>query len=236
MSAPPTPWARFSGWVGRSVFSWATLRELGHNSVVKTAPLWAAGVPFLMRVVEWLSHVLQLNHPLNLPFNFLMFYLAAVCFSLGMGVFIARCPKLIKNAQNHGEFITRNHSEVELREWTSEFFPRSKVDRHERDPDLVLQYLSLARGFDNLTQAEMAAKLSGKAGPTIMDRFWDTPAGARLPSVFNFALGLANAFRPLSRAAVTLAFVIGFVFVGATVLYNFSSAYHYFHDQVSFGR
>jgi hypothetical protein len=210
-----TPLARWN----HKIPGWTALAALNHNSVVKTAPIWLSLVPFLMR---------ELGAHFSIPFNFLAYYFGAIFFGLAYVVFVARCPPLAKLARSHGEFVKGSHSEVDLRNWFRAVVPAPRFSA-EADPVLVLQYLSIIRGNQNLTAQETAERLSGKAGHAIMNPFWATSAGSKLADVYDFAKSTTDAFRPGWRLVMTGLYTVGFVFVAMTFVYNAYSAWVYLH-------
>jgi hypothetical protein len=215
----------FSAWLGRVAWDWVKLHQLRENPAIKYSWVWLALVPFLMRlIIAWQPRV---AYALDVPINFIFCYAAGLCFLAAAWPYGKYCPTLVKEAPSYGAFQKHQHSEVELRNWFREVVPADGAPA-EADPQLVLQYRSIIRGNTNLTAAEAAESLTGRAGHAIMDPFWATPAGTKLPDVHDFALGVAKRRRPVARAVATVAYAFGFLFLACVFAYNSYSAYQYF--------
>jgi hypothetical protein len=210
--------------VERLTFSWSDLHGVGTSKAVNSALIWVIVIPFLARVVNEVE--VRTGSRLSLPFNFLMLYFAAFCFTVASALFAFFCPKLAKLAPNYGAFVIGNHSELELKNWFREI-AGSKQSKGEADPGLIRQFLSELGRASNARAAEVVEIFSGKAGHAIMDPFWATPAGDRLPNAFDFALKTANQRQPVVRFVASLFYGLGFLCLAAIIIYNFRSIYEY---------
>lgn len=185
-------------------FAWSTLREFSHNKAVMVSGIALVLVPSLARLSVALHCHLQLA--IDIPINLTLLFIAGICFFPATVILAVFCPKLTQELPNYGALATGKHSEVDLRNWFHDVI----LDKAKNpDPKKVLHYLSIIRGADNVTTAQAAELLEGKAGHAIMDPFWITPAGDRLPLVYDFASKTADQIRSGWRWTASFLFAAG---------------------------
>lgn len=89
---------------------WSELAKLGTNKLVQRMYLWLFITPTAVKILdsleEWSKYISLKNIAvdLDLPFSWLLFFLASLLFTLGTIIFNSYCPKIIKSHSNYASF------------------------------------------------------------------------------------------------------------------------------------
>ena len=101
---------------------WTMLRDVGNSRVLRTSYFWLLFVPFAARalggvkenlVLRMFSEVFHVTF--DLPFNWGVFYFAAVCFSIGGIIYSLRCPEIVKRYSAFPGFVAEGRGVRYLR-------------------------------------------------------------------------------------------------------------------------
>ncbi len=84
------------------IIQWSTLNALGKSKIVKSNYVWIFIIPLVAKNIDVIST--QLDFDITLTFSITKLFYASIFFCLGTLVYQLRCPKLIKDYTNYGEF------------------------------------------------------------------------------------------------------------------------------------
>lgn len=94
---------------------WILLSKLGHSKFIKSFNIWIVLVPFFAKLFERLPDHMDIilfktKIPLTfqLPFNLTIFYCCSVFFGIASVIYSLRCPAVIKDYQDAGDFLAKN--------------------------------------------------------------------------------------------------------------------------------
>ncbi len=187
---------------------WADLARMGKSRLVQTFSIWFILIPILAKFLgnvddTVLVTVLGSQWKLNfgLPFNWYLFFLASVFFSIANVAFVAYCPSIIRNYDNFAAFVRLDGSFEKLKTSFREF---ARIDRLERNEP----FERLDAFIERFADRKIANDL------TIINE-WDRkleslePRENILPDAFVFVADLADTLRPTARKACMIFYVIG---------------------------
>jgi len=90
---------------------WEFISKYGRNKFVKTSYIYLVIVPLLAKLLSKLENPLKIilsgieyKFDLSLPFNWILFYFAALAFTIGYIIFFVRAPNIIKENINFSDF------------------------------------------------------------------------------------------------------------------------------------
>jgi hypothetical protein len=91
--------------------TWRSLRTWGNSKIVNSSFVWLAIVPVFAKFTSDLDNQIAIQaygqalvFNLKLPFSWLCFYYGALLFGFAQVVFLLRCPPLIRQFEDFGEF------------------------------------------------------------------------------------------------------------------------------------
>lgn len=99
--------SKFTGWT-----NWQSLAKWGNQKLVQRMYIWLfitpAAAKILVESEEWLKKFSQNNFSvdLELPFSWILFFFASLSFTIGIILFKAFCPSIVRNYNNFGHFET----------------------------------------------------------------------------------------------------------------------------------
>lgn len=165
----------------RIALPWSRLRWFGSSRVIQTSYLWLFAVPALAKLLEALESpvVMEALGPgwvltLELPFSWKVFYFSALAFAVGTITYHLRCPRLIRDHSDLGDFGRQGKSLAELWHYAAEVgveadrdprvYPNAPKERWEIDQDRLRERFwkiwnisddsrPLARGVANVCYA-----------------------------------------------------------------------------------
>ena len=124
-----------------SKLTWSDLSGLAKNKIVNRTYIYLIIVPIIAKlfsqvkspvIIEYGKTYIVLN--LELPFNWVLFYLSALCFSLGTVIYYWKAPSIVKENNSYGEFennrktfahIFNYYSQLGIRNTKQEELPES---------------------------------------------------------------------------------------------------------------
>ena len=90
---------------------WEFISKYGKNTFVKNSYIYLIIVPFLAKLLSKLENPLKIilsgieyKFDLSLPFSWILFYFAALAFTIGYIIFFIRAPNIIKENVNFSDF------------------------------------------------------------------------------------------------------------------------------------
>lgn len=102
---------------------WSNVAILGNNKVVVKSYIYLIIVPILARMLNKLESPFQANLTsdyiliidLKLPFNWVLFYFAALCFTFGTIIYSLFAPTIFKEEQSFGDFEFKKKTSLHLK-------------------------------------------------------------------------------------------------------------------------
>ena len=106
-----------------TIINWSTISILGKNKIVNRSYIYLIIVPILARLLSDLkspflykfTNGYELEIPLELPFNWVLFFFAALCFTIGTIMYVMFAPQIIKEDESFGDFDTKRKTSVHLK-------------------------------------------------------------------------------------------------------------------------
>jgi hypothetical protein len=100
--------------------TWAELRRLGENRVLRSAPVWFVFVPIAANILEslaassvpWVSATGLTN--LRLPFSWQVFFFASLFVAAANAVFEVFCPRVIRDHRSWRHFLEERNTERDI--------------------------------------------------------------------------------------------------------------------------
>jgi hypothetical protein len=90
----------------RTPLSWPTIKSILQNKVSASSYFWLAFTPTAATLLRHSNETVSiggLTLSLSLPFSWVIFFFAALCFSLATTIYRLKCPELIKGFSNFSE-------------------------------------------------------------------------------------------------------------------------------------
>lgn len=109
------------------MLDWKTLKKISDARLIKTMYLWAVVVPVVAKVfalvesplaISMFGATLQVNF--SLPFSWVAFYAASVCFTIAWCVFLGRSPAIIRDHPDFNHFLDAGKSRYQLKLYGNE--------------------------------------------------------------------------------------------------------------------
>ncbi len=86
---------------------WSFLRYFGNSSIVKGNYIWVLIVPVLAKFLLSANDKIEVfgsEFELFLPFNWVVLYFSSIFFAIGFSLYVARCPKIIKDNESYNDY------------------------------------------------------------------------------------------------------------------------------------
>ncbi len=100
---------------------WSLIRGLGKNRIVRSSYVWMVGVPIAARLVHALKERVveggwarQVVESLHLPFAWQLLFWASVLWAVATVLFDLRCPGIIRDYADWGEFEAAGRDDKHL--------------------------------------------------------------------------------------------------------------------------
>ncbi len=155
-------------------YNWSTLKAIQNNKIVKSTYIWLFIVPLLAKILSKIDANLYLDIAgkvyeidLVLPFSWKLFFLSALCFVAGNILFVAFCPKLIKDYNHLGEFLATGKTEGNLFYYMDEELKRKQHNHNEN----LVKHIKMKREY-RIEGPEMDVRLLREDAASQM--FWMT--------------------------------------------------------------
>ena len=209
---------------------WRMLRRLGNSRLLATSYIWLLIVPVAAKLLHPIAgqHVLParwLGHPVSitiaLPFNWYVFYAAAIAFAGAQAIYARACPFIVRRFADYGEYRTARVGAHLLRDYVEHLAPKlgNEVMTSIRDsvqaevPDRLRD--QLFKGFMDRTgkvHEQMAAEINYAV------RESDDESISSL--VFALCRHKASVLKPFWRATCAVLFGIGLALIGIVMVQN----------------
>jgi hypothetical protein len=106
-----------------TTINWATISILGKNKIVNRSYIYLIIVPILARLLSDLkspfsyqfTNGYELEIPLELPFNWVLFFFAALCFTIGTIMYTMFAPQIIREDESYGDFDAKIKTSVHIK-------------------------------------------------------------------------------------------------------------------------
>jgi hypothetical protein len=108
--------------------NWSNISVLGNNKIVIKSYIYLIIVPVLAKLLSRLKNPFvaqitggyNLTIPLELPFNWVLFYFAAIFFTIGTVVYALFGPQIFKENKSFGEFEIKRKTVFHLKSYLNE--------------------------------------------------------------------------------------------------------------------
>lgn len=148
-------------WVGIDWLPWVALRAVLETKAVKTASVWLVLVPVLLTFTSefperYSAAPLGGNEPisfvLKFPFNWYLFYFAAVCFFLARLVYVVFCPEFIKKYSSAADATSAGITASSVRDYASDYLAEITSKKNPLSPEglRLNSFLSEITGSSNI--------------------------------------------------------------------------------------
>jgi hypothetical protein len=181
--------------------TWRTLRQLGANSAIRSASIWALVVPITARLLGEVEDVVSLQlmgHEflvrLSLPFSWKVLFIAAISFFFANITYALFCPGLIKETAAYRDFAEQQRSATELKE-----ILESLREKRQVEADIANQWINWTNqrqvhavnaNHNLLLETETRSFIEFYA--VVVDALGKTNRGARFIATSFYAAGLAS--------------------------------------------
>jgi hypothetical protein len=98
--------------------NWQALTVVGSNRYVRSLSIWFIIIPLIARIHLWLQDrgiFVQVAANLELPFTWYLVYAASTVAFVANMIYALRCPSLISNYANPGDFSRKSGSILEIK-------------------------------------------------------------------------------------------------------------------------
>lgn len=108
--------------------NWSNISVLGNNKIVIKSYIYLIIVPVLAKLLSKLKNPFvaqitggyNLTIPLDLPFNWILFYFAAIFFTIGTVVYALFGPQIFKEDKSYGDFEIKRKTVFHLKSYLNE--------------------------------------------------------------------------------------------------------------------
>jgi hypothetical protein len=221
----PTRWMRLRDAIQRTILfpDWGGLRSMGNSKVVRSNLYWMFLIPIVAKTVL----VIQNNHhlmgplgvlakDLQLPFSWIALFLSSLAFSVGALVFIVRCPSLVKDVANFGEFEAQGRSDMEIKELYVKFAGRRQDQRDFAGRLFGLQeFLEYIEGTKE--NRPVVAQMDEN---DIQNRIYKHVTIAKRPDAFAMLWKELVLLYPYSRMVCSISYSLGLFVLGIVFVQN----------------
>lgn len=85
---------------------WSSIRDLGNSKIVKQSYIWIFVVPFLAKCVLYVEEAYPGSESVSGFFteSWFVLYFSAVCFAVGVTIYLVFCPGIIRNYKDYSDF------------------------------------------------------------------------------------------------------------------------------------
>ena len=229
---------RFVGGLLRAK-TWHDLRERGNSRLIRTSFIWLILVPAAAKMLEPFVGEYTLKIPplglddgkrvgIALPPGWVEFYFMSLCFALGQVIYHFRCPELVRQFANWGEYREAHKGNRPLIDMLAAQLEEYGQADDERLYRQIIGRLGKQPGLEQLFKDIQDPKPLPRH-PTIRDLAREYIAVARmvgrgdegaLSDVFGIVLEDVNCFRRRSLFFCGWSFRVGFLLFVCTVIRN----------------
>ena len=197
----------------RLVPSWSTLERAGNSRVLRTSYFWFLFVPIVARALGFVEHLripllAQFVQSFSLPFSWQMFYFSAAALAAASFIFAMRCPDIVKDYRSFPQYVADGKTiRQSLQTLVDLLFSEDPTQAEQQIHDFLTSFYE----FDPPKQIVVWQLLNAK--------FREGDA----PDIFWHVRSYAATVRPMSRAASSLLYVIGFALAAVVLAQSFWS-------------
>ncbi|KQC29256.1 hypothetical protein [Flagellimonas eckloniae] len=116
-----------NSWIGKYTLNWKQISVLGQNKIVNSSYIYLFIVPVIAKLFSSINSPVDLilggyefQFVLTLPFNWKLFFFAALLFTIGSLVYNLRAPNIIKENDSYSNFTTNKKNFGHLIEYKNE--------------------------------------------------------------------------------------------------------------------
>ncbi len=117
-------------------FLWHKLRNIQKNRLVQSSYIWLVIVPVSAKLFSKISDTItfsigefQYQFDMVLPFSWVLFYFAALFFTIGNVLFVVFAPQIIKENEDYGGFESAGRGYSHLIDYIKEDVDRGKLNQ-----------------------------------------------------------------------------------------------------------
>jgi len=112
---------------------WHVISTFGRSKFIRSFSIWIAIVPLLAKIFEKLPSEIQITIfgasitlVCELPFNLAIFYFCAIFFGIASILYVVKCPPVIQQYLDAGDFIKKNGTSLQLLGYALKLDPAKK--------------------------------------------------------------------------------------------------------------
>ncbi|MET0013058.1 MAG: hypothetical protein ABW088_05340 [Sedimenticola sp.] len=136
--------------------SWSFLRDIRHNKIIRSAPIWFALIPIIAKLLSTIEPDKICFSPLStdlclstqLPFNWQILFLSSIFFLVSNILVSVSIPDLVNSFKNYSDFQDAGMTLEKLEDYKREL-PDSDVKRIDNIKKLVENQHTSDPGFEN---------------------------------------------------------------------------------------
>lgn len=139
--------------------NWVTLSQLGRSKFIRSFSIWLIIVPILAKFFDKLPREISvvINNTrfslfLELPFNVSIFYFCSLCFGLASIIYTLKCPNIIKDYKNSGDFISNGGNQYQLIEFSNKLDTQKKGEYIKKLETTEISNIQLANIYSMLVK------------------------------------------------------------------------------------
>ncbi|MCG7493362.1 hypothetical protein [Thalassobius sp. Cn5-15] len=161
-------------WAGIDWLPWMALRAVLETKAVKTASVWLVLVPVILTFTSEfperysaapLGGQEPISFVLKIPFNWYLFYFAAVCFFIARLCYVIFCPDFIKKYSVAADATSAGITASSVRDYASGYLSAVTLKKNPLSPE-------------GLRLNSFLSEITGS--PNIVGEHWDTGNGDNL--------------------------------------------------------
>ncbi len=194
--------SKIRNWIWLKNPDWATLEKIQKVRIVQSTYVWIFIVPVLAKALSRIEDPIKMmvfyqkfELHTSLPFSWWVFYFAAISFVLANLIFIWKCPKIVKDHNDFGDFLAKKKGEAHL------YYYATQLDNQYNDFIHFLSENRLVNQFEEheRTQFDYEVKMS--------DAFWGIH-------------DVHNVIRRFWRLFCTSLYAVGFILIFIVLVQN----------------
>lgn len=210
---------------------WIPLRGLGNSRLIATSYFWFLVVPVAVELLLPIAGDYEYNPPwlnrpvhivVDLPFTWYLFYGAAISFVFAKLVYLTKCPRVVRDLENYGEYIATHVGLRVLLSYIEILIPQFDVAQRTE----LLEHAardSLDRWGPRLKDAAKRAIDTDHAIDILKGATQRSDSELFASTVFLHLRVCASSLHPNSQRVCMLLFTVGLGLMSIVVVQNFLS-------------
>lgn len=125
--------------------NWSHLRYFGNSKFVKGNYIWIILVPVVAKFLISANNnitIFDTEFELKLPFNWIILYFSSLFFSIAHSIYLLRCPTIIKDNGDYGDYIKSGFGITKLNQYIDFFSKYDLLINNNLKPNKLSQLLS----------------------------------------------------------------------------------------------